>query len=362
MGVRWWGFLVCVASVSAQKPENVLVVVNQESALSKTVGDYYVLRRHIPLANVCRIHAPADEYISRDVYDKQVAASVAACLKSKGLTETVLYIVTTAGVPLRVEGPGDELAAEKAAVDSELALLYSDMRGTRHLLPGPIRNPFFGSTAAFAHPQFPIYLVTRLAGYDFADIKGLIDRALLAKNTGKFVIDLRRDENTPGNEWLRAAARQLPKERLVLDETSRVLMNERNVIAYAGWGSNDPDRKQRMLGFEWLPGAIMTEFVSTNGRTFARPPKEWTLGVWSDTKTWFAGAPQTMTADYIHEGATGASGHVWEPYLGYCPRPDVLLPAYYKGRTLAESYYLAIPALSWQNIVIGDPLCSLGKP
>ena len=362
MRVRWWGFLVFAASVCAQKPDNVLVVVNQESALSKTVGDYYVLRRHIPLANVCRIHAPAEEYISRDVYDKQIAASVAACLKSKGLTETVLYIVTTAGVPLRVEGPGVELAGEMAAVDSELALLYSDMRGARHPIPGPIRNPFFASTAEFAHPQFPIYLVTRLAGYDFADIKGLIDRAMLAKNVGKFVIDLRQDENTPGNEWLCAAARQLPKDRVVLDETSRVLTNERNVIAYASWGSNDPDRKQRMLGFEWLPGAIMTEFVSTNGRTFARPPKEWTLGTWKNDKTWFAGAPQTLTADYIHEGATGASGHVWEPYLGYCPRPDLLLPAYYKGRTLAESYYLAIPALSWQNIVIGDPLCSLGKP
>ena len=69
-----------------------------------------------------------------------------------------------------------------------------------------------------------------------------------------------------------------------------------------------------------------------------------------------------MTADYILEGATGASGHVDEPYLNMTPRPELLLPAYYSGRNLAESYYLAIPRLSWQNIVVGDPLCSLGKP
>ena len=73
-------------------------------------------------------------------------------------------------------------------------------------------------------------------------------------------------------------------------------------------------------------------------------------------------SPQTLSADYIHEGATGASGHVYEPYLTMTPRPDLLLPAYYRGRNLAESYYLSIPRLSWQNIVIGDPLCSLGKP
>jgi hypothetical protein len=53
---------------------------------------------------------------------------------------------------------------------------------------------------------------------------------------------------------------------------------------------------------------------------------------------------------------------VYEPYLVGCARPDHLLPAYYEGRTLAESYYLALQFLSWQGIVLGDPLCSLGKP
>jgi uncharacterized protein (TIGR03790 family) len=105
----------------------------------------------------------------------------------------------------------------------------------------------------------------------------------------------------------------------------------------------------------------MTEYVSTNGRTFTRPPDTWNLGTsWSEGL--FFGSPQSLTADYIHDGATGASGHVYEPYLEYTPRPNILLPAYYHGRNLAESYYLAIPALSWMNIVIGDPLCSLGRP
>ena len=39
----------------------------------------------------------------------------------------------------------------------------------------------------------------------------------------------------------------------------------------------------------------------------------------------------------------------YEPYLAYCPRPDYVLPAYYSGRTLAESFYLGIPGLSWMN-------------
>ena len=71
---------------------------------------------------------------------------------------------------------------------------------------------------------------------------------------------------------------------------------------------------------------------------------------------------QNLSADYLHEGATGVSGNVYEPFLTGCARPDYLLPAYFQGRTLADSYYLSLPYLSWQGIVLGDPLCSLGKP
>jgi uncharacterized protein (TIGR03790 family) len=66
-----------------------------------------------------------------------------------------------------------------------------------------------------------------------------------------------------------------------------------------------------------------------------------------------------LIADLIHEGASGVSGNTYEPYLSGCARPDYLLPAYYQGRTLAESYYLSLPLLSWQSVVVGDPLCTL---
>ena len=355
--------LVAAPFLVGQKPDNVLVVINQASPLSRSVGEYYIERRHVPLANVCRLNVQPNEDISRDDFQQKIARPIAVFLRRQKLQDQILYIVTTSGVPLRVQGNSGTMLAEAASVDSELTLLYSDMRGQPHALPGGIRNPFFGKVnAVFRHPDFPVYLVTRLTGYDFPDIKGIIDRALEARNRGNFVIDLKKSDSTPGNGWLREAARALPKDRVILDETGKVLVNERDVIGYASWGSNDPDRKQRNVGFQWLPGAIMTEYVSSNGRSFARPPDGWNIGSWSDAKTWFMGSPQSLTADYIHEGATGASGHVFEPFLQFTPRPDILLPAYYHGRNLAESYYLAISVLSWMNIVVGDPLCSLGKP
>ncbi len=346
----------------AQKPENVLIIVNDSSALSRSVAEYYARKRSIPEGNVCRIRVSPAEEIERDDYNGRVAKPVAACLTKRQLRETISYLVTTAGVPLRIRGAGG-LSGDVAAVDSELTLLYTDMLGRRHKFEGSVPNPMFGhlDRATFNHKDFPIYLVTRLAGYDFADIRGLVDRSLAAKNQGKFVLDMKDGDDAQGDDWLRAAARKLPADRVVLEDTTRVLYDQSDVIGYAAWGSNDKNRHRRLLNFHWLPGAIMTEYVSTNARTFERPPDTWTIGRWDDPRTFFAGAPQTLIGDYIHEGVAGASGHVAEPYLTFTPRPDYLFPAYFQGRNLADSYYLSIPALSWQNIVVGDPLCVL-KP
>ena len=357
------GYSTGHCSLRAQNGEAVLLVANRANALSQRIADYYIAKRGIPLKNVCQLDIPSEkEEIDWDTYVEQVERPIARCLAKANLTEQVLYVVTTMGVPLKVSGGGQGLEAESCAVDSELTLLYSKMKGKHFARAGLVPNPFYRQQEQpFTHARFPIYLVTRLAGYDFDDVKGVVDRSLAARGMadGKFVFDLKSDDDAPGNDWLRTAALALPKDRVVMDESVKVLTGEKDVIGYAGWGSNDPNRHQRNLGFQWLPGALVTEYVSTDGRTFRRPPADWTIGTWKAVAGWFEGSPQTLTADYIHEGATGCSGHVYEPYLEFTPHPDQLFPAYFHGRNLAESYYLAIPGLSWQNIVVGDPLCKL---
>jgi len=350
-------------TLAAQGVANVLLVVNDASRLSRETGQYYASRRGVPPRNICHIRTAETEEVERARYDREIAGAIGACLTQKQLTEQILYIVTTGGIPLKIPG-SDGMAGDSASVDSELTLLYSDLKqGTAHPIAGPLLNPFFGRRdAKFAHPQFPMYLVTRLEAYDLEGVKAIIDRSLHAANQGKFVIDMKSPEPQEGDSWLRQAANLLPKDRVIFDDSEKVIYDQTGVIAYAGWGSNDPNRHRRFLGFHWLPGAIATEFVSTNARTFQKPPDSWTIGSWSQKQLWFAGAPQTLTADYLREGATAATGHVYEPYLAMTPHPEYLLPAYYSGRNLAESYYMSIRALSWQNIVIGDPLCSLGPP
>jgi len=361
--MRLFLLLAAASSVAAQTGENVLVVVNGNDAGSREIGEYYRARRSIPAKNVCPIATTSDEEIEWTVYEQQVERPIGQCLKGSGLQEKVLYIVTTLGTPLKVRGAGSGMMAENSSVDSELTLLYSKLKGQKYPRAGMVSNPLFmRRDEPFQHPRFPIYLVTRLAGYDVTDVKGIIDRASKARNQGKFVVDLKSPDDEEGNNWLRTAAILLPGDRVFIDETTKVVTLQKDAIGYASWGSNDPNRKIRDIGFQWLPGAIAAEFVYTSARTFKRPPATWAYTSWSDRLHFFEGSPQSLIADLVHQGVSGVSGNTYEPYLGACVRPDYLFPAYYQGRNLAESYYIAMPGLSWQGVVVGDPLCKLGKP
>src|SRR5207244_9761766 len=105
-------------------------------------------------------------------------------------------------------------------------------------------------------------------------------------------------------------------------------------------------------------GALAAMFVSSDARTLSEPPLDWKLGNWEDSTTHFAGSPQSLIGDLIRDGITGVAGHVAEPYLDATVHPNVLFPRYLSGATLAEAFYQAVPYLSWQPIVIGDPLCA----
>jgi len=101
---------------------------------------------------------------------------------------------------------------------------------------------------------------------------------------------------------------------------------------------------RRFLGFHWLPGAIVTEFVSTNARRQGSRPILGNREGWSGPGA-FAGSPADHDADYLFEGATArrdtCMSRTWQT-----PAAGLLLPAYYNGRNLAESFLLSIRSLS----------------
>src|SRR5438876_2420823 len=106
-----------VARLWAQGPENVLIVVNSNSPISKAVGEYYREKRNIPASQVCTITVQATEAIERATYNNLIHNPIGKCLMQDGKQDRILYLVLTKGVPLIVKGTGGQ-NGDRASVDS----------------------------------------------------------------------------------------------------------------------------------------------------------------------------------------------------------------------------------------------------
>jgi len=363
-----FALLTVVSPAHAQTGEQVLLVVNDASATSSQIADYYARTRAISSENTIHLIAPTTEQISRADFERSIETPIAAWFTRTLAHDRILYIVLTKGVPLRIAGTGG-LDGTVASVDSELTLLYRKLTGTRVPVLGRVDNPYFARDTAvatfkpFSHQAYDVFLVTRLDGFTVQDVLALIDRGGAPVRDGKFVLDQKATlVDRGGDAWLQNAATRLSsigfQDRVALDTSTRVVTGERNVLGYYSWGSNDPAVKARHFDLTFVPGALAGTYVSSDGRTFTEPPADWKIGSWSDPRSHFAGSPQSLAGDLIRDGVTGIAAHVAEPYLDATVRPDVLFPAYVSGFNLAESFYLATRYLSWQTMVIGDPLCA----
>ena len=151
------------------------------------------------------------EEIDRETFRPEVVQPIAAHLLQHRLPDQILVIVLTKGVPLKIRGTGGPRRTQ-AAVDSELALLYRELIQRPALPEGPVQNPYFdpSATAPFSRADHDIYLVTRLDGYTWEDIRRLVDRATAPSRHGKIVLDMKGSipaSGAPlGDGWLRAAA------------------------------------------------------------------------------------------------------------------------------------------------------------
>ena len=357
---------------SGQTAENVAVVINLASPASQRIGEYYVKRHQIPPANVIRIRTAQEETITRERYLATIENPIAAAVTRQRLHDRVLYLVLTKGVPLRIAGTVAR-DGTMASVDSELTLLYRKLTGRTVPVAGRVDNPYFAGTRdvkqarPFSHHEHDIFLVSRLDAFTVEQALALIDRGQAPVTQGSFVLDQRSQLsdvlNDTGDEWLATAGERLSalgyEERVVLEETPRAARDIKPVLGYYSWGSSDPFNRVRSVGMGFAPGALAATFGATAARTFLEPPRNWVpTDDFKNKASWFAGSPQSLVADLIRDGATGVAGHVAEPLLDSTVRPDILFPAYVSGFNLIEAFYLSIPHLSWQTVVVGDPLCA----
>jgi len=308
--VQFVAFLLLAAPVYC----NVLLVVNENSPESISIGDYYASKRNI--TRICRIRTAEVEAVSRETFENEILKPVAAYLRSNSLQDDILYIVTTRGVPMNVDGD---------SVDSALALTY------RYMLTGGfpykvrIENPYFTIAEPyrpFSRKDFDIYLVTRLISLE------LVDQAFSSDSAGgDFYFDLSSPQPSTESDWVRQASAILKKMgiRATVENTARVLDNLELVQGFATQHASDAPV------IKWRPGAIATVMDKNAGQS-----------AWS----------------YVKSGVTGFGSYVGDPLADGYFRPQILFPAYATGRNLAEAFYASCRYVGGRNVVIGDPLVS----
>jgi uncharacterized protein (TIGR03790 family) len=344
------------------------------------VADDYAERRAV--RNVLSVRCPdsaaqeGHETVSFAVYAEAIEKPIRAFLAAHA---NIDFIVLTKGIPIRIaDAPGPCPGKGRCALDSFLAALdYDKTPGTVsvHLADGGFHgtawaNRFWNSAAPFAHAKAGGYLVTRLDGYTEADAKALVARALAAERQagkaaleGKILLDTcpafgfadRKGQpravasvlNELGfNEYnadMQCAADVLRLRAVPVELTQAdVFAGKRaGLLGYVSWGSNDRHyNADAYHSLRFAPGAICETAVSTSARTFL-PTR----------------GGQSLIADLIAQGATGAKGYTDEPLLQAVASPSILLDRYTRGWTLAESFYAASRFVGWEDIVIGDPLC-----
>ena len=348
-------FLAVISNAESQTYNDVLVIVNSNSAISQNVGQYFKAQRGIPSVNICSMAMATTEEIDSATFAGYVS-QIKTYMTSNSLTSSINYIVTTQGVPLKVRRSSSvfDPNSNASSFDSDLCLMNSGLEG-RIGKAGFELNPYLYSTSNFSRsaPFSNIVLVTRLAGYSYTDIVGLIDRAKQPYHSaGKFVFD--EDPARVGN--ILNVRMEIAKDTLVkrgfnvlLNTTSEYVVNQTAVLGYVSWGSNDTYwssyTQKAQPHFDWSAKALAETYVSSSGRSFEDSSfVEPTIG-------W-----QSMVADLIHEnGVTGVKGYVFEPYTTAMSRVNYLFDRWTNGYNLAESFYASSYCLGWMDVVIGDP-------
>ncbi|MGD9721386.1 MAG: TIGR03790 family protein [Pirellulales bacterium] len=361
------------ASPSTLTESRVLVLYNTASAAGLEIANYYAqIHPGVRVVGINGVN-PNSETISADDYLSIIRPQVLAAL-----TATTDLIVTTKGLPLRIqvtqsgvssyvdaEGvtrsvsnwrPFSSLEAELTTIDRvSMWQMMGDQTytGLNHWA----RNPYYWDDASFTHAEFGTRLTARLDGYTVADVKAAIDRAQQAyvgpsnhtDGPYYFLVD-----NDPSKSYASFMA-TLPNSvlvpggyPLVYDNTSAFVGDAPGpILGYDSHGmhqaSTPANYLTSSLTAELADGAVFQSWESYNAYSFAGP-----VGFTN----------QGQLAQWLQVGGTAGVGHVEEPSATRLSvtNEDRMFRMLLLGYTFAEAAWSGNYQLSFVNTLAGDPL------
>jgi uncharacterized protein (TIGR03790 family) len=354
--------------------EATVVVFNAGVPASRRLAETYAKARRIPAANLVGLPLSSNETITRAEFTRTLADPLRKVFTDKGwwtmgsgpdgpqaTANTRRVLAVMSGVPLRISEdvaaapPGSPAAppsptptggqqTDAASVDSELTLLGAPGVAAA----GVINNPYFRKDEAFATGAPPaVMLVGRVDGPSFPICERMIADAVAVEKSGlwgRVYLDLamKGAGYEEGDKWLLEAGRTFGTSGwpVMIDAHPQTLPTNypmTDAAVYLGWYIRSPDGPFLNPAFRFRRGAVATHIHSFSATSIRGQTNEW-------------------CGPLLAKGAAAALGNTWEPFLGLTTHLNLFSERLLKGYTLAEAAWMSTPALSWMNVVLGDPL------
>jgi uncharacterized protein (TIGR03790 family) len=362
-------------------PSRMVILANASEAQSVELARYYAGLRGIPEANIAALPMPADETIDWATYVGSIHNPLRKWLRERGwISEDdviadqfgrergrlrrhgIDYVVICQGVPLRIsddpalltkengaaflaatgqkmDAPPALLMHSFASVDSEIAA----MAATGNPVAGFVPNPLYRRVRISVADSMGIIRTSRLGGADYAAARSLLDSADEAMKNGlRGRVYLDKGGPYPlAEQWLDRLALAFSAAGcdVELDEAKETFAPASRFDSpaiYFGWYASRANGPFLEPGMRLRPGAIAVHLFSFSASSLA------------DRAQWCSAL--------VDRGAAGTVGNVYEPTLGLTHDFAIMGHALLGGWSFADAAWCSMPALSWQGVILGDPL------
>lgn len=342
-------FLLLPLSLLLAKPngltaEDVVVVYNSDLPESKQLAELYQQQRKVPKANLIGFSMPNKDAISRKEFNILRDTLRQKALQNKVYDKDVILLLR--GVPFKIMRSDEK--NNEASVDSELSA-----NPDYDKLDGALKNFYYQQDLtlkafkASLPKQSSLKLVTRIDGPSFKQSKQLILDSIATEKTGLWGVTyldkaFKGKNYAAGDHAIDAIERLnwingIPTVKETTKHTFPTDYPMDNAAVYFGWYTTHLNGPFLHPEFTFKKGAVASHLHSFSGSQLR-----------SDATHW--------VGPLLAKGACAVLGNVHEPYLEAVSQTDVFYHRLFNGYSFAEAAYMATPALSWQTVMIGDPL------
>ena len=300
------------------------MIVNQEDPLSRKIAAYYAEQRHIPAGNLVEVKFTPDRAVMSPREFARVMAEVTA-----RVPKAVQAYALTWTTPYRV---GCMSITTAFAAGYQETFCASGCKAT-------LKSPYYDSDSRRPYDDFGWRPTMMLAGNDFAAVKALIDRGVVADGsrptgTGYLLSTTDRARNVRARFYPGILLMQSDRFAFRLLDADDLRYRD-DVMFYFTGSAN----VEGIATNTYLPGAIADHLTSAGGK--------------------LTGSKQMSSLRWLEAGATGSYGTVVEPcsFVQKFPRPEIVIDRYLDGESLLEAYWKSV-AWPGQGVFIGEPLAA----